>query len=49
MDIFAIYRNGIWENNMRCSEMGLDLPGLCMFDGSKILGDMSKNHEKFHK
>lgn len=49
MDMFAIYHSGIWENSKRYSEMELAVPGLYVFDGTKMLGDMSKNHEKFLK
>lgn len=35
MDIFAIYYNGIWGNNVRYSELELIVQGLCVFDGEK--------------
>lgn len=47
MDIFVVYWSELWANSTGSSEKELAVAGICVFDGTAMLDDVSKSHENF--
>lgn len=47
MDIFVVYWSELWANSTGSSETELAVAGICVFDGTAMLDDVSKSHENF--